>query len=385
MRGRPLLLAALLLVPAAAMPGEGPAGPAAPAWAIRVVLRQGAERLTVSASSGFTFADPTSGLLLGFYRAYAPVTVSALRGGVGVDGRAFAASTLLVEAVGGGWVRLEGRPYRGVLRLSRDGGGRLVAVNVLPLEEYVRGVMRAEIASDWPLEAMRAQAVVARTYALHAALTAGEAPYDLTATTADQVYAGAWGEDSRSDEAVLSTRGVVLTYEGMIIPAFYHSASGGMTEDAVEAWEKQYPFIVGVSDSFSGGAPHHLWEETLPEDVLRRLLAAGGYPVGVIASIEPVTWSRAGRIRRLQIRHGAGVLTLEAKVFRQLVGAEVLRSTHFTVLRNGSNFTFVGKGWGHGVGLSQWGAKAMADLAFGYGEILRYYFPLANLHRLPGS
>ncbi|MBI3003624.1 MAG: SpoIID/LytB domain-containing protein [candidate division NC10 bacterium] len=382
MRGRLLLLAALLLAPTAAALGEGPAGPA---WPIRVLVRQGGGRLSVSGSSALTFADPTTGLLLGHYRAYAPVTVSALRGGVGVDGRAFAASAVLVEPVGGGWVRLEGRPYRGVLRLSRDGGGRLMAVNVLPLEEYVRGVMRAEIAPDWPLEAMRAQAVVARTYALHAALTAGEAPYDVTATTADQVYAGAWGEDSRTDEAVLSTRGVVLTYEEMVIPAFYHSASGGMTEDAVEVWEKRYPFIVGVSDPFSAGAPHHLWEETLPEDILRRRLTAGGYPVGAIVSIEPATWTRSGRVRYLTIRHGAGALTLEAKVFRQLVGAEVLRSTHFTVLRNGNHFTFVGRGWGHGVGLSQWGAKGMADLAFGYEEILRYYFPLGTLLRLPGS
>lgn len=381
MRGLSLLLAALLLVPAAA-PGEEPAGSA---WPIRVLLRQGAERLTVSGSSGFTFGDPTTGLLLGSYRAYVPVTVSARRGGIGVDGRAFATSTLVVEPARDGWVRLEGRPYRGVVRVFREGPGRLMAVNVLPLEEYVRGVMRAEIAADWPLEAMRAQAVVARTYALHAALTAGEAPYDLTATTADQVYAGAWGEDTRSDEAVLSTRGVVLTYDGKIVPAFYHSASGGMTEDALEVWEKRYPFIVGVPDPYSGSAPHDLWEETLPEEVLRQRLAGGGYAVGAIQSIEPVAWTRSGRARRLMIRHGAGLLALEAKVFRHLVGAEVLRSTNFSVLRNGANFTFVGKGWGHGVGLSQWGAKGMADLAFGYDEILRYYFPLATLLRLPGS
>jgi len=301
----------------------------------------------------------------------------------GVEGRAFAASALLVEPVGGGWVRLDGRPYRGVLRLHRERGGHLTAVNVLPLEEYVRGVMRVEIAPDWPLEAMKAQAVVARTYALYAALTSGEAPYDLTATTTSQLYAGAWGEDTRSDEAVLGTRGVVLTYEGMVIPAFYHSASGGMTEDAVEVWEKQYPFIVGVPDPFSAGAPHHLWEETIPEETLRQRLAAGGYALGIIQRIEPAGRSRSGRIQRLLIRHGTGLLALEAKVFRRLLGAEVLRSTNFSVLGNGAGFTFVGKGWGHGVGLSQWGAKGMAELAFGYEEILQYYFPLTALHRLP--
>ena len=381
MRGCALLLAALLLaLPTTATPGEAPPRPP---WPVRVLLREGADRVTVSGTSAFTLADPATGLLVGHYRAYAPVTVAAAGRFFGVDGRAFAPTALLVEPIGGGWVRLDGRPYRGVLRLHREPGGRLMAVNVLPLEEYVRGVMRAEIAPDWPLEAMKAQAVVARTYALYGVLTSGEAPYDLTATTASQLYAGAWGEDTRSDEAVRGTRGVVLTYEGMIIPAFYHSASGGMTEDAVEVWEKRYPFIVGVPDPFSAGAPHHLWEETLPEETLRRRLAAGGYALGVIQSIEPDGRSRSGRIQRLLIRHASGLLTLEAKVFRHLVGAEVLRSTNFTVLQNGTGFTFVGKGWGHGVGMSQWGAKGMAELAFGYEEILRHYFPLSALHRLP--
>ena len=381
MRGPPLLLAALLLaLPATVTPGEAPPRPP---WPVRVLLREGADRVTVSGTSAFTLADPATGLLVGHYRAYAPVTVAAAGRFFGVDGRAFAPTTLLVEPIGGGWVRLDGRPYRGVLRMHREPGGRLMTVNVLPLEEYVRGVMRAEIAPDWPLEAMKAQAVVARTYALYAVLTSGEAPYDLTATTASQLYAGAWGEDTRSDEAVRGTRGVVLTYEGMVIPAFYHSASGGMTEDAVEVWEKRYPFIVGVPDPFSAGAPHHLWEETLPEETLRRRLAAGGYALGVIGSIELDGRSRSGRIQRILIRHASGLLTLEAKVFRRLVGAEVLRSTNFTILRNGAGFTFVGKGWGHGVGMSQWGAKGMAELAFGYEEILQYYFPLAALHRLP--
>jgi stage II sporulation protein D len=169
----------------------------------------------------------------------------------------------------------------------------------------------------------------------------------------------------------------------MVIPAFYHSASGGMTEDAVEVWEKRYPFIVGVPDPFSGGAPHHLWEETLPEETLRRLLADAGHSLGVIRSIELDGRSRSGRVQRLLIRHESGLLTLDAKVFRRLVGAEVLRSTNFTILRNGAGFTFVGKGWGHGVGMSQWGAKGMAELAFAYEEIVQYYFPLAALHRLP--
>ncbi|MCI0371341.1 MAG: SpoIID/LytB domain-containing protein, partial [candidate division NC10 bacterium] len=323
MRGKALLLAALLLaLPATATPGEAPPRPP---WPVRVLLREGADRVTVSGTSAFTLADPATGLLVGHYRAYAPVTVAAAGRFFGVDGRAFAPTALLVEPIGGGWVRLDGRPYRGVLHLHREPGGRLMAVNVLPLEEYVRGVMRAEIAPDWPLEAMKAQAVVARTYALYAALTTLDATYDLTATTASQLYAGAWGEDTRSDEAVRGTRGVVLTYEGMVIPAFYHSASGGMTEDAVEVWEKRYPFIVGVPDPFSAGAPHHLWEETLPEETLRRRLAAGGYTLGVIQGIEPAERSRSGRIQRLLIRHGAGLLTLDAKVFRRLVGAEVLR------------------------------------------------------------
>jgi stage II sporulation protein D len=278
------------------------------------------------------------------------------------------------------WV--DGRPYRGSIEVWRTSGG-LQVINEIGLEEYVRGVMKGEVFPDWPYEALKAQATVARTYALYERLKNPQALFHLQATTVSQVYRGVYGEDPRSDVAVQATRGIVLTYQRRIIPAFYHAASGGHTEDAVEVWEAKYPFIIGVEDAFSAIAPHHRWKEVVPLAEIRRALERVGWRVGEIQRIEPINRNRSGRIQQLRIWHSHGVIEMDAKQFRQLVGVDRLRSAAFTVHPNGSEVIFSGRGWGHGVGLSQWGAKGMADLAYDYTQILKYYYPLAALMRLP--
>jgi stage II sporulation protein D len=214
---------------------------------------------------------------------------------------------------------------------------------------------------------------------------APDAPYHLHADTTSQVYRGVSGEDPRTDWAVQATRGQVLAYRGLIIPAFYHADSGGWTEDAVEVWEKKYPFIVGREDSFSTIAPDHplQWEVVIPRVEIRQALQQFGWRLGEIRRIETIRRTRSGRVSRLRIWDDAGVLDIEGKRFRQILGPDRIRSTRFHLYINGGDILFVGQGWGHGVGLSQWGAKAMADLAYAYTEILSYYFPLAELRRLP--
>jgi stage II sporulation protein D len=130
------------------------------------------------------------------------------------------------------WVN--GLPYRGSIEVWNTAAG-LQVINQVALEDYVRGVMKVEADPSWPLEALKAQAVVARTYALYERLVSPDALYHLHSTTASQVYRGISGEDPRSDKAVEATRGVVLVYRGLIIPAFYHAASGGRTEDGHRA------------------------------------------------------------------------------------------------------------------------------------------------------
>jgi len=183
---------------------------------------------------------------------------------------------------------------------------------------------------------------------------------------------------------VQATRGQILTFGGQPIPAFYHSCSGGVTEDALDVFGANFDTIVGVPDQFSLGCPDALWVERLTSREIERALLQAGYPIGRLLRIEDLLRSRTGRILRLAVHHTRGTLVLEGKRFREALGNEVIRSTDFEVRADPGGFTFVGRGWGHGVGLSQWGAKEMADLAYQHQDILKFYYPLAEIRTLTG-
>ena len=143
--------------------------------------------------------------------------------------------------------------------------------------------------------------------------------------------------------------------------------------------------IVGVKDDFSLNCPYAFWVERLTTQQVQRALVRAGYPIGQPFRLEVLTRSRTGRILRLAVQHMQGRLVLEGKRFREALGNELVRSTNFEVQNDRSRFTFIGRGAGHGVGLSQWGAKEMADLAYQYQEILKYYYPLAEIRSMPES
>lgn len=340
-------------------------------WPVRVLLKEGASNIQLK-GAGPSRLEEIEGRLVQVLPPGEEVNV-AWNGKAGTHFR-------LRPDLGLFW--MDRRPYRGMVEVWNTSGG-LQVINQVALEDYVRGVMKVEANPEWPVEALKTQAVVARTFALYERLGSPEALYHLQATTASQVYRGVSGEDPRTDRAVWETQGMVLAYRGRIIPAFYHAASGGRTEDAVEIWEKRYPFIVGVEDPYSHEAPHHHWEERIPSSEIREALLTAGWRVGEILQIETVRRTRSGRVRWLRIWDGAGWLSINGKRFREILGPDRIRSTRFTIYPEGPAFLFVGQGWGHGVGLSQWGAKGMADLAYDYTRILKYYFPLAELVRLP--
>ena len=342
-------------------------------WPVRVLLKEGVSAIHLQAEGPSRFEE--------MERRVVQLLPPGRELHVTWDGKAGASFKLQPEE-GLFWVN--GRPYRGSVEVWNTPGG-LQIINQIAVEDYVRGVMKVEANPDWPVEALKAQAVVARTYALHERLADPGALFHVQATTASQVYRGVSGEDPRSDLAVHATRGEVLTYRGQIIPAFYHADSGGQTEDAVEVWEKKYPFIVGTADPYSAIAPDHHWEVGIPRSELQQALEQYGWRLGDIRRIETVRRTRSGRVMRIRIWDDAGVLDVDGKRLRQILGPDRLRSTMFTVYPSGGQILFVGKGWGHGVGLSQWGAKAMADLAYEYTHILKYYFPLAELRRLPAE
>jgi stage II sporulation protein D len=350
---------------------------------LRVLLAEGRPGLTVASAGPLTLTD-VSGRRILAQRKSGGYRLAFQRGAIALPETGTAVPRLIAWPADGSVVTLDGQPFRGRLDVQVVNGG-LVAVNVVELEDYLQGVLKDEIPPGWPAEATKAMAIAARAYAVYQRFQNPNGLFHLRATTASQVYGGARGEDARTNWAVQATRGQLLTFGGQPFPAFYHSCSGGATEDGTDVFGLAYDIVPGVTDRFSLGCPYALWIERLTPQQVEGGLARAGHRVGRVLTIQELVRSRTGRILQVEIRHTYGTLVIEGRRFREAMGNEVLRSTDFQVRADSNAFTFVGRGSGHGVGMSQWGAKEMADLAYQHRDILKFYYPLATMSGLIGS
>jgi stage II sporulation protein D len=281
---------------------------------------------------------------------------------------------------------VNGRRYRGELKVVPAGKGRVTVVNVLPMEDYVRGVVASEMSHGWPLEALKSQAVVARSYAVANKGRYASDGFDLCATPACQVYGGISAERPATDKAVASTRGQVLMYKGEPISAVFHSCCGGETDDAKDVWRsKGVPYLKGVRGRWCRrGSPHHQWKAEISEETLAAAMRSAGHDVGSrIRSIRIVSRTGAGRAYEVRVTGDERGATLQANAFRLIVGSRLLKSTWWSgVSSDGGKWRFHGQGWGHGVGLCQWCAKMTADQGYKYKEILTYFYRHAKVKEL---
>jgi stage II sporulation protein D len=266
----------------------------------------------------------------------------------------------------------------GSLQVVRRGKGLLV-INQVDLEEYVKGVVPSEVNSAWHPEMLKVQAVAARTYALYQHMLSASRDYDVAASIQDQVYRGRHGLDARVEQAVESTRGLVITHQGAPIYAAFSSTAAGITEDAMVVWSKDLPYLKGVECPFDLESPYYQWKASFRVDVLENNLRQLGFPVGTIATLTPLSHSRAGRVATLRILHSKGELILRGEELRKAVGYTVVPSTQFTIESFGQDIVLTGYGAGHAVGLCQWGAKELAELGYSFSSILRYYYPGTEL------
>jgi stage II sporulation protein D len=324
--------------------------------------------------------------------------------GVGPDGVASAWQTvsLVARASGGALLALNGKHYRGELLFVPNDTG-ITVVNRVRMDEYLRGVVPLEIGTKEARDsaAVQAQAVTARSYAyVHAGASSASRPYDITASVADQIYGGADVETAVSNAAVKSTRGLVLQYEGHVVNAPYHSACGGSTAAADEIWRTQSePYLQRVSDQIPGThrfycdiAPRFRWTRSMDGVTLRAALVQylanytatpGGYP-GTPRDVEIDTRTPSGRVGTLKIATDRGNYVLRGNDIRYVLrppGGEILNSTYFTLEtitgRDGAitRLTIRGAGYGHGVGMCQWGAIGRARAGQDFRTILRTYYP----------
>ena len=269
----------------------------------------------------------------------------------------------------------------GLVHLLRRGKGVLV-INQVDLEEYVKGVVPAEVNSAWHPEMLKVQAIAARTYALYQHMLSASRDYDVAASIQDQVYRGRQGVDSRVQEAVESTRGLVVTHDGAPIYAAFSSTAAGITEDAMIVWSKDLPYLKGVECPFDVESPYYQWRASFKISTLERNLRSQGFSLGTIATMTPVSFSRAGRVAKLRILHSKGELIVRGEELRKAVGYTVIPSTQFTIESMGQDVVLAGYGAGHAVGLCQWGAKELAELGYSYSTILRYYYPGTELQNV---
>jgi stage II sporulation protein D len=359
------LLAALVLLAAWA-------SPATASGLIRVAVVESAPgveltgaRITVTPLGGCPGCRPFS----------LDVVRAGLRSGaVEIAGRRAAGFRLTSTAP----MRLNGREYTGGLEVI-VGSGALAVVNELPMEDYVVGVVRAEVGDRWPPEALRAQAVAARTYAAYHRLMNVTRPYHVVATTAHQVFGGHAPAASPAWDAVRETAGQVLLWEGGLFPAFYHAESGGYTEDPRTVFTTpDLPALRAVVCPFSVGSPRYHWALDLPLADVAAALERHGMTVGAVRAIEVTERTPSLRATVVTVHGTRGSLPLRGNEFRRVIGFDVLRSTLFAVAIDDGLARFVGRGWGHGVGMCQWGARGMAEQGFEARQILEFYYPGAT-------
>jgi len=285
----------------------------------------------------------------------------------------------------GAFIYIDNRPYRGRLGIYADGGSGLFVVDELDIEDYIAGIINYEISSAWPEDAVKAQAVAARTYVLYRMERAPEGPYDIEGTTAGQVYKGASAEDEAATRAVKMCRGEVLVFHGKPALTVYHSNGGGRTDAAGDIWkgDEFYPYLRSVVSPYDKVSPRYRWDFAVPAPILGRLLRAEGFSLGTPRRLRLKDITPAGRVKTMSLSDSRGnTIVIGGEKLRGLLGYSLLRSGLFTVRRERGLFIFTGRGSGHGVGMSQWGARGMAEAGYSYKEILRHYYPGARLKKL---
>jgi len=276
---------------------------------------------------------------------------------------------------------LGGNKYLGDILFTRNSKNP-VLVNKIRLEKYLLGVVPREMSPSWKLQALKAQAVAARSYAYYLVLHSRDKPYDVAATTASQVYGGAEAGNPTTDRAVNRTRGEVLVYKDKPVLSYFHSHSGGVLEDAGKVWTTSLPYYKAVPDPISMEYKDMSWKTAISGSELARSLRKNGFEAGTIRNVSPAERSSSGRISRVRISTAQEDFEISSNSLRIWLGAGKIKSTLCSIEKNGGKYIFSGRGFGHGVGMSQWGAQGMAENGEGYQRILEHYYPQTELRKL---
>ena len=318
-------------------------------------------------------------------------------------------------------VSFDGKKYRGYIRAERTNNGELLVLNYVGTDEYVSSVLGKEMSYTWPIEALKAQAVCARNFVLCRNSAHKNYGFDVCATTHCQVYGGVESEHENTRRAVEETKGVLAKYEGKVVGLYFFATSAGQTEDVENVWGSPYGYLKSVPDTYENPqkASRYTWTQKLTRTEIEEKLKNAGVDIGNLKKITIDSKTSSGRVTGMTFYGTNGTHTVKREKCRTILG---LYSQKFTVTADGSraivttsgkasaplytltsggvkplsgysvltansqlsyidtnvenaqSYTIDGGGYGHGVGMSQWGARGMAEAGFTYDQILKHYF-----------
>jgi stage II sporulation protein D len=344
--------------------------PAQASVILRVAIERGINQVKVGASTTAIVKD-SAGRTLGQLPGMSSFYAQAVPGGVALD--RWRSSLFWIEPSGKGFVYIGDRWYRGrILVVPTDKG--LTAVNWVDLEEYLYSVIGGEMDTSWPQEALKAQAIAARTYALYERQKQRNNPvYDIGDSPDHwQMYKGVTSESRSTYNAVDATAGQVLTYKNQIILSVFHSCSGGHTENAEDVWGSSEPYLRAVDDYDRNINTENVnecnWVKTFTPGEISSIVSGIGNVLNMIAA----SYSPFHSVKVLKIIGDRGTRVLQGEEVRTALR---LKSTRFSISRdaNGS-FVLQGLGYGHALGMSQWGAYNLARQGANHLQILGHYY-----------
>ncbi len=340
---------------------------------VRVAVFQKERTLRVKVDGPYEITDGEGRILLSGTRLKTTLTTHKNR--ILLAGNAFDTPKVIIKGSDSGIITVNDRMFRQEIQFIKNKDVRLTVINRIAIEPYVKGIMYHEASHYWPMEALKVQAIVSRTYVLYQIEENKANDFDVTSDIYSQVYGGRTSERYRTNKAVEETEGKILTFQGKVFPAYFSATCAGHTEDASELWNIDMPPLKGVACGFCKESPHFNWHYVLTLDEIQEKLAEAGKGMGRIKDITILSRNKSGRVKELKIVTADKESKILAKEFRNIIGPNIIRSTNFKLTVVDKDAIFEGIGWGHGVGLCQWGAYFMAKQGRTHDEILTYYYP----------
>lgn len=277
-------------------------------------------------------------------------------------------------------VEVFGKKYRGGLKFINKGNA-LVTANYIDVEEYLLGVVPKEMSPSWSIEALKAQAVAARSFAYSNYNKYIYSGFNLTDDTRSQAYGGFSAEHPNTTKAVYDTKGIIGYYNGKVAQLIYTASSGGKTESSKNIWMSDIPYLRAQDDPHSIGNPYDNWTFTITPTEIENTLRGNGKNIGNLKSINIDEITSSGYVIKISFIGTSSTATYSKDSIRAIFGNTKIKSLKFKISSNGTSYTFTGSGYGHGIGMSQYGAKSMAEKGNNYRQIIGFYYPGVTLNQ----